>query len=379
MTTSTAIDFLYLSEPDMIAAGVTDMAGCVDTMEEMFRLLGQGDFRMAGTNCGSHGSMVTFPDTSDIESMPKNADDRRFMAMPAYIGGRFGTTGVKWYGSNMENRGKGLPRSIHMFTLNDTDTGAPCAVMSANLLSAYRTGAVPGVGARYFAKPDSRVVGILGPGVMARTSLEAFVVACPSIDTIKVRGRSQGGVDAFTAFVREKFPQITTIEVCDSNEAVCADADIVTYCTTGGSGGSANYPPIRREWLKPGAFLSMPSYVSIDEGLEAPDVRKVVDAFPLYEAWAEEVPKPTFESIGIIGCRFIDMLREGRLAREDIEEIGDVVAGKTPGRKDDDEIFLFSVGGMPVEDVAWATTVYRNAVEKGIGTSLNLWNTPALV
>ena len=75
--------------------------------------------------------------------MPKNADDRRFMAMPAYLGGRFDMAGVKWYGSNAENRKKGLPRSILMLTLNDKDTGAPLAYMSANILSAYRTGAVP--------------------------------------------------------------------------------------------------------------------------------------------------------------------------------------------------------------------------------------------
>lgn len=376
---SSAIDFLYLSEPDMIAAGVTDMASCVDTMEEMFCLLGQGDYRMAGANCTSHGAMVTFPDESPLETMPKNGDDRRFMAMPAYLGGRFGTTGVKWYGSNVENKGKGLPRSIHMFTLNDTETGAPCAVMSANLLSAYRTGAVPGVGARRFARPDSRVVGIAGPGVMARTSLEAFVVACPGIDTVKIKGRSQAGIDSFVAFVRERFPQVTTIEVCDSFEAICADADIVTYCTTGGSGGSASYPPIRREWLKPGAYLSMPSYLAIDQALEAPDVRKVVDSLGLYEAWAEEFPRPIYESIGIIGCRFLDMIHEGTIARDHVEEIGDIIAGSRPGRTSDDEIFLFSIGGMPVEDVAWATTVYRRALAEGIGTSLNLWETPSLV
>ena len=113
--------------------------------------------------------------------MPKPTADRRFMAMPAYLGGRFRTAGVKWYGSNIENREKGLPRSILMFVLNDADTGAPLAFMSANLLSAYRTGAVPGVGARHLARKNSRVIGILGPGVMAKTSLSAFIAVCPEM------------------------------------------------------------------------------------------------------------------------------------------------------------------------------------------------------
>jgi ornithine cyclodeaminase len=56
------IDFLYLSEQDMIAAGVTDMPACVDTMEEMFALLHHGDYRMAGANNDSHGAMVMFPE-----------------------------------------------------------------------------------------------------------------------------------------------------------------------------------------------------------------------------------------------------------------------------------------------------------------------------
>lgn len=62
----------------------------------------------------------------------------------------------------------------------------------------------------------------------------------------------------------------------------------------------------------------------------------------------------------------------------DIEELGAVVEGSADGRRSDDEIVLFSVGGLPIEDVAWGTTIYRNAVERGIGTLLPLWDTPAL-
>ena len=83
------IDFLYLNEDDMIEAGVTDMAGCVDAMEEMFRLLKIGDFRMGGANNNSHGVMMVFPDESAFPNMPLNGPDRRFMAMPAYLGGPF--------------------------------------------------------------------------------------------------------------------------------------------------------------------------------------------------------------------------------------------------------------------------------------------------
>ncbi|MHA3103030.1 tyramine oxidase subunit B [Acinetobacter sp. ANC 3791] len=378
MVYDTKIDFLYLSEQDMIQAGVTDMPACVDTMEEMFGLLYKGDYRMAGPNSDSHGAMVTFPENSPFSTMPKPTADRRLMAMPAYLGGSFGTAGVKWYCSNIENRQKGLPRSILMFTLNDVVTGAPLAHMSANLLSAYRTGAIPGVGARYLARKDSKVIGLLGPGVMGRTSVAAFIAVCPQIDTIKIKGRGQKSIDEFINWVKANYPQITHIEVVDSIEALVRDSDIVSYCNSGEVGDPDTYPIVKREWVKAGAFLAMPALCNIDEGMEQANVRKVVDNLGMYEAWYEEVPKPAHKTIPLIGVRFMDMIAEGKMQHHELEDIGKMIVGEAQGRKNDDEIIIMSVGGMPVEDVAWATVVYRNAVEQGIGVKLNLWDTPTL-
>lgn len=378
MTHSTRIDFLYLSEQDMIRAGVTDMPACVDTMEEMFELLYRGDYRMAGANNDSHGAMVTFPESSPFPAMPKPTADRRLMAMPAYLGGNFRTAGVKWYGSNIANRDKGLPRSILLFTLNDADTGAPLAHMSANLLSAYRTGAVPGVGARYLARKDSRVIGLLGPGVMGKTAVAAFLAVCPLIDTIRVKGRGAKSLDTFISWVKAHYPQVTTIDVVDTLEAVVRDADIVTFCSSGEVGDPTRYPLVKREWVKPGAFLAMPAACSLDRGMERDDIRKVLDNTGLYHAWFDEAPKPAHHTIPVIGVRFMDMVAEGKLAAEQLEDIGKIVAGDAPGRRNDEEIIIMSVGGMPVEDVAWGTVIYRNALEKNIGVKLNLWETPEL-
>lgn len=375
---NTNIDFIYLSEKDMISAGVTDMARCVDTMEEMFGLLYQGDYRMAGPNNDSHGAMISFPEHSPFSNMPKPTADRRMMAMPAYLGGRFGTAGVKWYGSNIDNRQKGLPRSILMFTLNDADTGAPLAHMSANLLSAYRTGAVPGVGARHLARKDAKVIGLLGPGVMGKTTVAAFVAACPEVDSIKIKGRSQSGIDDFIQWTKDHYPQIKTIEVVDSIEAVVRDSDLVTFCSSGEFGNPETYPMVKREWVKAGAFLAMPSLCNMDEGMEQSDVRKVVDKLGMYQAWVEEFPQPTHGAIALIGVRFMDLVAEGKMTLEQIEEIGKIIVGDAPGRLNDEEIIIMSVGGMPVEDVAWATDIYRNAVDQGIGVKLNLWEQPAL-
>lgn len=378
MSESTQIDFIYLSEQDMIKAGVTDMPKCVDTMEEMFTLLHRGDYRMAGPNSDSHGAMVTFPDESPFSTMPKPTADRRLMAMPAYLGGDFQTCGVKWYGSNIANRGKGLPRSILMFILNDIDTGAPLAYMSANLLSAYRTGAIPGVGARHLARKDAKVIGLLGPGVMGKTAVAAFMAACPSIDTLKVKGRGKDSLDSFLSWVAGTFPQITTVEVVAHVEDVVRGADIVTYCNSGETGDPETYPEVKREWVKPGAFLAMPASCRLDAGMEQSDVRKVLDNTGLYQAWFEEVPKPAHNIIPLVGVRFMDMVDEGALSLDELDDLGAIVSGDTVGRRHDEEIIILSVGGMPVEDVAWGTKVYRNALAQGIGVKLNLWETPEL-
>lgn len=378
MSTTTKIDFIYLSEQDMIRAGVTDMLACVNTMEEMFGLLYSGDYRMAGPNNDSHGAMVVFPKDSPFPNMPKPTADRRMMAMPAYLGGSFCTAGVKWYGSNIANREKGLPRSILMFTLNDPDTGAPLAHMSANLLSAYRTGAIPGVGARHLARKDSKVVGLLGPGVMGKTTLAAFIAVCPQIDTLKIKGRGEKSLNDFIGWVKDTYPQVTTITVVDSLEEVVRGSDLVTYCSSGETGDPSNYPIVKREWVKPGCFMAMPASCSLDEGMERADVRKVLDNTGLYEAWFEELPKPAHHCVPVIGVRFMDMIAEGTMQPEELEDIGKIVAGDAQGRRNDEEIIIMSVGGMPVEDVAWGTVVYRNAVKKGIGVKLNLWETPVL-
>lgn len=375
----TTIDFLYLSEQDMIKAGVMDMAKCEDAMEAALELLYRGDYRMAGANNDSHGAMVTFPKTSPFPKMPTHSADRRFMAMPSYLGGQFHMAGVKWYGSNIENRAKGLPRSILMLTLNDADTGAPVAFMSANILSAYRTGAVGGVGARYLAKKDAKSVGILGPGVMGKTALAAFVAARPAIDTLKVKGRSEKSTADFVAWVKATFPQITSITVVGSEEAVVRGSDIISYCSSGMSGDIATYPLVKREWLNPGAFLSMPSLLRIDAAMETPEVKKVMDNTRLYEAWYEEEEvRPAFKSIPIIGVHFQDLIHEGKMDKSALVDIGKIIAGEAPARENDEEIILMSIGGMAIEDVAWGTEVYRNALANGIGVKLNLWDTPVL-
>lgn len=371
----TRIKFLYLSEPDMIKAGVKNMDQCVEAMEDLLVTLNKGDYVMAGVNHNSHGAQVIFPDDPQFEGMPKNADDRRFMAMPAYLGGKYQMAGMKWYGSNCENKASGLPRSILMMMLNDKDTGAPLALMSANLVSCYRTGAIPGVGAKYLAGKDSETVTIIGPGVMGRTCLLAFLSVCPKITTVKVKGRGQRSLHAFEEFVKKECPQIQQVIVCDSMEEAVKDSDIICVTSTAPV-KEIDFPYIAEDWVKKGALICLPSAARFDDDFLINRCKKVVDNYKLYEAWAEEFPYPSYEMVQIIGSKFTDYLHEGRIQREDIVDIADIINKKHPGRESDDEIIVYSVGGMPVEDIAWGGTVYSNALKEGIGVELPLWDQP---
>ena len=375
MHMDTRIKFLYLSDPDMIKAGVKNMDQCVEAMEDLLVTLNKGDYVMAGVNHNSHGAQVIFPDDPQFEGMPKNADDRRFMAMPAYLGGKYQMAGMKWYGSNCENKASGLPRSILMMTLNDKDTGAPLALMSANLVSCYRTGAIPGVGAKYLARKDSETVTIIGPGVMGRTCLLAFLSVCPKITTVKVKGRGQRSLHAFEEFVKKECPQIQQVIVCDSMEEAVKDSDIICVTSTAPV-KEIDFPYIAEDWVKKGALICLPSAARFDDDFLINRCKKVVDNYKLYEAWAEEFPYPSYEMVQIIGSKFTDYLHEGRIQREDIVDIADIINKKHPGRESDDEIIVYSVGGMPVEDIAWGGTVYRNALKEGIGVELPLWDQP---
>ncbi len=371
------IDFLYLSEPDMIKAGVKDMKQCVDVMEDMLITLYKGDYVMGGQNHNSHGCMITFPDHPEFPGMPQNADDRRFMAMPAYLGGNYQMAGMKWYGSNVENKKKGLPRSILMMMLNDKDTGAPLALMSANLVSAYRTGGIPGVGAKYLARKDAKVASVIGPGVMGKTSLAAFVSVCPQLDTVKIKGRGQKSLDSFVSFIKEELPQIKDIQICETVEEAVRDSDIISFTTTVRDDVSS-FPYINGEWVKKGALISMPSAARFDDDFLVNNCKLVVDNSKLYEAWEEEYPYPTYPQMQIIGTKFTDLRHEGKIKPEDIIDLTDIIEGRRPGRESDEDIIVYSVGGMPVEDIAWGGMVYRNAVKLGIGIKLPLWDKPEM-
>lgn len=376
----TKMEILYLSEEDMVAAGVLDAARCVDVMEETIGLLEDGDVLMGGPKHDEHGCMLWFPKKSDIPDFPLNdSRDRRFIAMPAYVGGRFHVAGMKWYGSNGRNREAGLPRSILMACLNDVETGAPLCYMSANLLSSMRTGAMPGLAAKLLANPDSKVLALLGPGVIQRSSVLAIMSKMKEVDTVKIKGSSPTSASTIKMkdYIKENCPQVKEIIICKTMEEAIRGADIIAEAVSCGEG---EWPEVRAEWFKPGVTMITTSTFNM-EYTSIKDYKKVVDNIGMYDNYAVEDnvgydEKGVREHTGVMGEDFVLMAEDGIIERDSISQLGEIIRGKKPGRTSHDEIILVSIEGMPIEDVTWGYECYQKALREGIGTKLKLWDKP---
>lgn len=374
------VEFLFLNEEDMIKAGVLDADRAVDTVGEVITLLSEGDYLMGGRAHNDHGVQLIFPEKSDIPNFPlADSADRRFMAMPAYLGGRFHMCGEKWYGSNGNNRSIGLPRSILMMMLNDVETGKPLAYMSGNLLSSMRTGAMPGLAAKLLARDDSKVLTLVGPGVICRSSLRAIMSQRFDIDTIKIKGSSPTSANAIKMkeYIEENYPQVKNIVLCRDMEEALKDADIITEAVSCKEG---EWPEYKREWLKPGALVISTSTFYM-EHKSIVDLKKVIDNYGMYENYAEEDNVGYDENgnrlhTGCMGEDFVYMVQDGLIERDSLTTFGEIIRGKKPGREYDDEIILVSIEGMPTEDVAWAYECYTYALVHDIGTKLKVWDRP---
>lgn len=360
---------LYLSEPDMITAGVLDSAACVDVLDEVFRLMGQGDYLMGGYNNNEHGHPIVFPKESPFPNMPVAGPDRRFMAMVAYLGGRFNVCGEKWYGSNAANPARGLPRSIHLLVLNDPDTCEPIAIMNANLISAVRTGCVPGLACRYLARKDSKTLSIIGAGPIGRSCAQAVVSQQKSLEELVVYDLFSEKSEAFAQWAEKDLG--IKARVAASLEDCVRAGDIVV------AAASALKPVyIEEEWIKKGSVVILSGGARFnDEALIR--CTPVYDNPMMQQAYYEE--NRHFESKEAFyatekGGQFFRLVDEGKIPGfMQTASLCKMANGDEPGRTNDEERFIFLTAGMSVFDVAWGHECLQKAKEAGIGIELPMW------
>jgi ornithine cyclodeaminase len=332
------IEFIYLNQRDVIATGV-DMGDAIAAVEDAFR------HHMAGKTILPYKTVV---DLGEIERGRGNA-------MPGYVGGDYEALGIKWIAGFPQNpRKHGLPRATGFFILNDSWTGVPLSVMDCTWLSALRTGAVTGAGAKLLARQDSESVAIIGAGVQGRTQLEALMVALPGIRTVRAFDINMATSQRFA----EDMNAAHGIEVkaVDSAEKAVVGADIIVTVTV------ANEPIVKDAWLKPGSFFSaVGSYQ--EEEFEA-----VINSDLIVVDDTETVLHRGTPIVAL-------MLNKKMISRDRILDFGDMVTGAKPGRTREDQRIFFSPIGMGIHDICLCHKVYLAAKEKGIGTPLKLFGT----
>ena len=338
----------------------------------MFKVVGEGDYLMGGANENEHGQRIYFPVEKRFPNMPVAGPDRRFMSMITYLGGKFNICAAKWYGSNIANSQRGLPRSVLVVVLNDVETGEPLAFMSANLLSAMRTGAIPAVGAKYLASKNATTVAVIGAGVISRATITCMKAALPQLTKAVVYDLYK---DKAVAFCNQMSQELGfEFVAADSMEEAVRAADVISIAAAG-----STPPVIREEWLKPNVLIASQGKLSLSDELFCSS-RVVFDEIKMHKAWKEEEDhNPDNQLVKRIGFPGPDVFRlcaEGKLNEGGISSLSEITFGKTPGRTKENERFIMIIGGMPVEDAAWGWALYHNALKQGIGKELTLWDSP---
>jgi ornithine cyclodeaminase/alanine dehydrogenase-like protein (mu-crystallin family) len=318
---------LYLSRADVEAVAVP-MDRIIAAIEAMFKEKGE--------------SRVEMPPKPGIHPRP----DSFIHAMPAYIPA-LQSAGMKWVSGFPENIKKGLPYISGLIVLNDPETGIPLAVMDCTWITAMRTGAATAVAAKYLARPDSKVVGILGCGVQGRSNLEALKVIFPLRSVLAYDiDRKAGG--RYAEEMSRKF-DLEVLPVDTPRQAVVG-ADIAV---TAGPLLKTPHATIQPGWLAGGAFASLVDYDSYwhRDGL------KEVDKF-----CTDDIPQlEYYKSLGYF--RDIPTV---------YAELGELVTGRKPGRERPEEKTMTCNLGLALDDMATAPLVFKLAVEKGLGSRLPL-------
>ena len=330
--------FRFLSQEDVVAAGGLDVDATIDVVEEALRLHAEGDTRLP-----KKSALLWSDDPGNEETQG------RIMAMPAYVGGSIGLAGMKWIPSVPSNPSRGLPRGIGLIVLSDPETGLPVAIMDGTIVSAARTGAVTGVTARMLARRGALVAAILGAGVQAGTQLPALEATLPSLEQVRVWDIAPERAEAF----RERSDRVVPVPTA---EEACRDADVVVAATM------APEPYVPPEWLGPGSLFC--SVSSLDPEVACVEQADLV-VCDLWDHESEHASRPLARASAA-----------GVIAREDVVELPDLVAGRHPGRTSDEQRIFSTPVGLAIEDVAAAARVYRRARDLGLGTSLSLWERP---
>ncbi len=283
-------------------------------------------------------------------NLPRGDD---FRAMPAFLR-RPPACGMKWVNVHLGNRAKGLPTVMAVIVINDPATGVPLAVMDGVWITKLRTAAAAAVAAQALARPESRVVGLIGCGAQADAQLMALA-AVFRLTRVKVWGLRWPEAARFCRRMRRQLPRVT-FQPCATIEACAREADLLVTVTP------SRRPLVKRAWVAPGAHLNA---IGADApGKQELDWRIVREATVVVDERTQ----------AIHGGELNVPVRRGQFRPRDIHaELGDVLIGRARGRRSADELTVFDSTGLAIHDVAVGAEAVRRARRLGLGRRVRLF------
>jgi alanine dehydrogenase len=269
-------------------------------------------------------------------------------AMPAFLD-HLKISGLKWITWNWDNAKHGLPSVMATLVLNDPLTGAPLAIMGGAWITAIRTGAVTAVAFKYLGRPGAENLAVIGAGKQGFYQVEAMsnVMKIKQATVYDIRPEAS---ERLAKQLGEKVG--FNIEASPSVKEAVADADVVVTVTT------ANEPLVRAQWLKEKGTLlcSLGSYQEFDF-VSVKRAHKIVVDHTEQTLHRGELAK---------------WVQRGMLDANDIyAELGEIVAGKKPGRVSSEENIFCVPIGMGCDDVAVAHRIWQAAKSRNVGRTVN--------
>jgi len=250
----------------------------------------------------------------------------------------------------------GLRTVMATLLLVDPRTGQPLAFMDATHITGMRTGGASAIASKYLARPNPKLLGIIGAGNQARTQMLALITHYGQFEAVRVFDlypeKSNALAKEFKAMYKEKVGDIKAVE--EAKECV-VDADIVATVT------SSRAPIVKDEWVGDGTHFNC---IGADApGKQEMDPRILKRARLVIDDWEQA------SHSGEINVP----LSQGDLTRADVDaEIGEVVAGIKPGRENDEQVTVFCSTGLAVQDCLTAKLVYDAALERKVGRYMQI-------
>jgi ornithine cyclodeaminase/alanine dehydrogenase-like protein (mu-crystallin family) len=236
-------------------------------------------------------------------------------------------------------------------TLFDGATGEMAALLEADLLGQFRTGAASGVATKKLARPDAAVAGCVGTGKQARTQVLAVCKVRP-IKTVRVFGRDADRRAAFAAQLASE-TGVEVVPVASAEEAV-RGADVVSTATT------AREPVLFGGWLAPGQHVNL---VGSNFLAKAEADAEVFRRAAVVAADSKDQSK-------LEAGDFVAALNAGVLSWSDVRDLAPLLVGRYPGRESPDDVTVFKSLGLGIEDVALAAKVVELARKEGLGREI---------